>query len=108
MLDCLSKVVSCLPDEVDREEIDTFNDAIRHLMEATPQLHEHLRDQLEGIHQLLTRHRNEDPLETAEELLQALRVLGEYLVELSQKAHGIALGLKEQKSNDSDTYGVVG
>jgi len=108
LIDCLSKIVSCLPSEVNREEIDTFNDAIRHLMETTPQLHGHIREQLEGIHNLLIRHQDADPLDTAEALLQELRILGEYLVELSQKAHGIAIGMKEQKPSDGDTYGVVG
>lgn len=108
VIDCLSKIVSCLPSEVNREEVDTFNDAIRHLMEATPQLHGNIREQLEGIHNLLIQHRNEDPLDTAEVLLQELRILGEYLMELSREAHGIAIGIKEQKPSDSDTYGVVG
>jgi len=108
VLDCLSKIVSCLPNEVNREEIDIFNDAIQHLMETTPELRGHLREQLEGIHNLLVQHRNEDPLETAEALLQALRTLGEHLMEFWQQAHGVTIGLKEQKPSDSDTYGVVG
>ncbi|KXN86005.1 hypothetical protein AN958_10615 [Leucoagaricus sp. SymC.cos] len=111
VLSYFSDIVHCLPNEVRQEEIGIFLQGVEHLMEITPELPGLLRTELEKIHKVLTQDPAQDPLDTAEAVMVALRDLSSHLVEMWQKAQGVTLGLQEAKDKGpvgDDTYEVVG
>ncbi|KAF5352486.1 hypothetical protein D9756_006258 [Leucocoprinus leucothites] len=111
VLSYLSEIVTCLPNDEKSEGVDVFNRLVEHLMETSPELHGLLKDELEKLHNLLAQGSAQEPLETAEAVLQALTDLSSHLVEIWQKAQGINFGLKgvkDKKSDGEDTYEVVG
>ncbi|KAJ3574347.1 hypothetical protein NP233_g1832 [Leucocoprinus birnbaumii] len=108
VLSYLSEIVKHLPADEKREDVDVFNQLVERLMEISPELHGRLRGELEKLHNLL-QDATQDPLDTAEAVLQALTDLSGHLVEIWQKAQGVnfeAQGIK--KSDGEGTYEVVG